>query len=202
MKNFSIRETVIAFVLCIALMAIGALWATHTFVPTAEADATAGVFGPGTESFLVSGGALVQPGQIAATTSKHYFTAAVTASSTLSGYLGRSNQIDLKVRAIASSSAAILRFTVLTSDNNTDFYPIDFATTTTPNLSMVTSGAIVSSWSLATSTSGSACAQNINEVCKDITIRNVYSRYFKILISVEGANAAVWAKAFPLEFVR
>ncbi len=191
-----------AFILCVALMAIGAMWATHTFVPTAEAQNTAAPFMAGTESFLVSpSGTNVAAGRIEATTTKHSLLT-TTASSTLSGYLGRADQIDLKLRAIASSSLASLRYSVFVSDNNIDFYPIDTATTTTQNPQLVTSGTIVNTWNLSTSTSGSQCSGNAAEVCKDITIRNIYSKYFKIHISVEGASAAVWAKAFPREYIR
>lgn len=151
----------------------------------------------GQRYYLTAGtGVSTNAGEISATTTKVYLQTTSTASSTISGVFERGDQIDLKMRAIASSSAlASLAIKVYGSDNQLgDWYPV-MATSSSISSSVI-NGEVALVLPLATS-SINTCGTN--EICREITLSGFYSKYFRVVIDVIGSNAAVWGYAVPRE---
>ncbi len=193
-KVSSIKENLIAAIICLGLIATGALWGIRGFAPTADAAANVGPTVQGTQYFITAAsGVNRQAGSIVATTSKVFLTTADTASSTIAGVLKRGSQIDLDLRAIASTSASVLNLAIETSDNGVDFYPLEEATTTSQNPLMMSNGAIAHTWNLSTTSGAVSCGTN--EICKHVSFSNLSGTLFRVRIWVTGANAAAWAKA-------
>lgn len=151
-------------------------------------------------SYLVAGSGNSQDsGLVSATTTRSYLVTTATASSTISGFLGRANRIDINLRAIASSTAARLNWALDTSPNGVDYYPYEFGSfsTTSPPFVLATGDAQYT-WSLST-TSATIAACGTNEICKHAVIDNVYAPYYRIRLNVSGSNASVWGMAQVIE---
>ncbi len=147
----------------------------------------------GQRSYLTAaGGASTEAGEQTATTTNIFLGTANTASSSIIGQLDRGDQIDVKVRAIASSSAGILHLAPYVSDNGVDWYAVAQATSTTNSPVLYQSGYADNSWGMSTSSMpGSTCGTN--ESCTNITLSGFWGKFYKIDMWVTGANAAVHA---------
>jgi hypothetical protein len=122
-----------------------------------------------------------------------------TASSTITIPILNSSQVEVNLRAVASSSAANLVFAKYYSDDGVDYYPVHEATTTlTAQIpTVIQVGEVLHSWNLSTTSIAIPC--NTNEVCKHITIVPGYGRFLQIRFAVSGANAGVWGSAITKE---
>lgn len=189
MKNF----TAILMGLSIALLA-GAV-GTLAYLDGHSSAVGGSPLAQGQAFYLTPGtGTLQDAGSINATTTKVYLTVGANASSTITGYLDRGNRIDLNIRAVASSSTAVLRYTLDVSPNGVDYYPyqdVALSATSSPPYPY-TVGDVKYLWNLSTSTEA-LCGTN--EICKHTVIPNVVSKYFRIRFDVTTAAAAVWAEA-------
>ena len=167
------------------------------------AEVRAGGFAPVERYHMTGPAATITAGAIEATTTKIFLATTAAASTTITYPAENADQMDLTLRAVASSSLGTLRWTTYASDNYIpatgygDWYPISVATTTGTRdaLEVVPVSEPVVSWSLSTST-GPVCFTN--EVCRHIVITNPgYAKYIRVNFGVTGSNASVWGYAVP-----
>lgn len=194
-----LNKKVLAAIALFGFVALTSLVMVQT-AREADAQSNGSSITPSQRYYLNAGtGSVAEAGEPSATTTDIFISTGATASSTIQGQLNRGDQINLFVRALASSSAASLNFVLETSENNVDWYPVDSATSSTDLPNVIASGDTKFTWSLATSTD-SNCATNT--VCKHITVgSNVYATYFRIRFGITGANAAIHAFAHVRESV-
>lgn len=156
-----------------------------------------------TKFFLSAGsGVSTDAGELSATTTKVYLNVGDAASSTIRGFLGRGDQLDMNLRARASSSASTLIYAIDVSDNGLDWYSLEEVATTTSGYRYSGIGESRHFWNMSTSTSP-ICGTN--EICRHIVLPGSYSFYgqfFRIRFGVEGNNAAVYGYAFAHEPVQ
>lgn len=164
-----------------------------------------GGYAPVEPYFLTAGSGIASSvgsiGISATTTNRVFLTNGGVASSTITLPLENADELDVNLRAIASSSASILQMAEYVSDNGLDYYPVDIATSTPQTYlsTIVSSGENPRTWSLSTSTSQSCFT---NEVCKHIIIPVPgYAKFVQLRFTVTGSNASVWGYAVPRRYV-
>ena len=203
-------KNLIAIIIWIAAAAaiVGGCWYLYDSVGrivTGNSQNVGGGYAGVEQYFLTAGAGTATSAGIqninSTTTARVFLTTTAAASSTITVPFENADELDINMRAIASSSAAALLFTLYTSDNLVDLYPMNIATgsPTTYNQSVMNVGEASYVWPLATSTVPICFA---NEVCKHIVIPTPgYARYLIVKYGITGANASVWGYATPRRFV-
>ena len=199
----------IAIWVAVAGAVIGGCWylydsigrvASEKYAPVAQNVGGAG-FSIDQAYYLASAGtgsgfATTTPGEASATTTVTYFLPS-SATTTITGFTGRADQIDLNLLAVASSTATVWLYTVQFSPNyvsstgNGDWYNEDCSTITSNTV--ITHGASACSH---TWTPGTAVTQK-----KNFSIGTTQSKWFRINFSVNGAGGSLHAQAIPRDVV-
>lgn len=156
-----------------------------------QANTLGGGFSLDQAYYLTPGsGVASQAGETMATTSVSFLKTTDTASSTISGFVGRANSIDLYMITTASTSNTTkYQFSLQYSHNNIDWYNEDCSSVdSTILVTHGASGCIHEFTPSSTSRSG-----------KNISLGIPQAKYFKINFGVVGANGSLWAIVVPRE---
>ena len=149
----------------------------------------------GQRSYLTaasSGGALVQPGPIEATSTVHYLTTA-TASSTVRGKASRGTDIIVDATGIASSSATVyscsMQYGRDFGTSNYEWFDEDLVTNTSNIAQTHSSSTPKHTWA----------PQVTTRWTKHLVFEDVEAELYKLTCGVTGANGSIWAEVSPLE---
>ncbi len=154
-----------------------------------EVKTVGGGFSSDQSFTIVPGSSATQKaGDPQASSSVIYLGVGNTASSSIIGYAGLADKVDLNMQAVASTSGTSkLQIFVFTSPNKIDWYKADCFSVASTVLVTHSATACINEWTIT----GSG-TQTLN-----IPLGDVQSKYFKVNFGVTGANASLWAEARP-----
>lgn len=180
--------TIITSVLLFAIVTLGGFYGVLN-QKLQQAKTTGGFGFSSDQSFLITRGtATIKAGDPQATTTVVYLKTNDTASSTIIGYAGSADKVDLNLQAVASTSGtSVLQIFTYTSPNRIDWYKGDCYNVASTVLVTHSPSACIGSWTI---TGGGT--QTLN-----VALGDVQSKYFKVDFGVTGANASLWAEARP-----
>lgn len=202
MKNIA----AIAIWIALALGVIGGCWYLYDSVTRiVTPPATQGLGGAGFSIdqayYLASAGtgagfATTTPGEASASTTITYFLPS-SATTTITGYTGRADKIDLNLNEVASSTATNWLYTVQFSPNytsstgNGDWYNEDCSSITSNVVITHGATACIHTWTPGTTAN----------LKKNIGIGASQQKWFRVNIWASAAGGSLYAQAIPRDVI-
>lgn len=196
-----------ALEIVLTILAIGAMIGGCVYlydaVGRAAAPATSQNVGGGfdiSNSYYLSAGgtgagyATTTPGEASATTTVLYFSTA-SATSTITGYIGRADKIDLSLLEVASTTSTAWLYTVQFSHNyvsstgNGDWFNEDCSSISSNTLVTHGATACIHSWTPGTTAT----------LKKNIGIGATQAKWFRVNVWASAAGGSLWGQAIPSE---
>lgn len=180
LKGFTIVEALIV-VLIVALLGFAFWYSKQPAAPTGGGFTVSG------QQYHITAatGVKQRDGEIEATTTVAYLQTGDTATSSITAFGGRATSADFDLVATASSTASRILYTLQFSPNGDDWYNEDCSSVTSDVL--VTHGAAPCTHTWTPGTTALSY--------KNFSISGIQSKWFKVKISVTGANASVYGTA-------